>query len=48
MSEKKYQAQNLLDAVSSQHETSTLNNQESLSNFENDEEIDEVTMQVIK
>lgn len=38
MSEKKYNSKNLLDAVSSEHESSTLNNNESLSNFDEEEE----------
>ena len=51
MSEKKFkEAKNLLDAVSSEHEeTSTLNNNESLSNFEGEEEsLDEASKTVIK
>lgn len=49
MSEKKFKAANLLDAVSSEHETSTLNNQESLSNFDGDSEhLDEATQAIVK
>ena len=49
MSERKFKAKNLLDAVSSEHETSTLNNQESLSNFDpEDEPVDEATQAIIK
>ena len=49
MSEKKFKAKNLLDAVSSEHETSTLNNQESLSNFgEEEEPLDEATLALVK
>lgn len=48
MSEKKF-AKNLLDAVSSEQETSTLNNQESLSNFgEEEEPVDAATLAIIK
>ena len=48
MSEKKFKAKNLLDAVSSEHETSTLNNQESLSNLgEEEESIDADTLAII-
>lgn len=49
MSEKKFKAKNLLDAVSSEHETSTLNNHESLSNFgEEEEPLDEATLALVK
>ena len=49
MSKKKFEAKNLLDAVSSEHESSTLNNNESLSNFDNDEEqLDEATLAIVK
>ena len=49
MSEKKFKAKNLLDEVPSSHETSTLNNQESMSNFDGEEEpIDDATMAIIK